>query len=447
MPDNVASLASLLKANDTKSLPLSTYAGLNNQPTVGDTEAQNLADIAGGIAPANPLSAILKGLTQGASMTKKEKAQAQRDALNAQLQKLAEWEVGQKQHQAEMEDLLQSHTVAMSKQGAFMDGLKSVMNGGDPQALVDLMNSDGAMARTAARQFGVDPASQLVDIQVTNDRNGQPHLIGTFSDGQNRFTAPEQVPFSKVASAIAPALLEQRAAEAAQQSLETRKTMAGIMKDEAAARKDNAEASNGGQPPPKPLPATALKIQNDELSTLGQLSGVNADIQKIIDQIDSGKLETGLAARGEAWLRNNTNSSTEQTRNLATLQSNLEGIRNGVLLLNKGVQTEGDAQRAMDQILSNVNDTQLVKKRLQELMATNGRAADLRKANIDALRSNYGHEPLDYSKFTDVPAAVVTPPTANGAQDATAPTPREQTLQAPDLNAIDAELRKRGVLK
>ena len=84
------------------------------------------------------------------------------------------------------------------------------------------------------------------------------------------------------------------------------------------------------------------------------------DIDSLIQAIDSGKLNTSLLGRGEAWLRNNTNMSDEESRNLATLDSKLSSMRNAILLLNKGVQTEGDAQRAMDEIINNKNDTGLM---------------------------------------------------------------------------------------
>lgn len=445
MADDLA-LKSLLSGNDR--LPYGTLSNLAGAPSATDQDAQNLSDIASGVQPNSILSALFKGATTGVAMSKKEKAQAQRDAMNAHIQDLANWDIENKKHQQEMEDLVQSHVYAQANQGAFVDGLTSVMNGGDPQPVIDVMKSDPSMARTVARQFGVDASSQLVDLQVTKDRNGQDHLIGSFADAQGkRFTAPTQIEAAKVLGAVAKPVLDQRAADAARQSLADRAILAGIKKDEAAAANDLADAARGPvQSQPKPLPPSALKIQNDELTTLGSVSSVNADIQKIIDQIDKGELHTGLLDKGKAFVRNNTGNSTPQTRNLATLTSNLEGIRNGVLLLNKGVQTEGDAQRAMDQIINNTNDTELVKKRLQELMITNQRAADLRKSNIDVLRSNYGHEPLDYARFTSLPAAVV-PPTTSGTPDTTPSTPIAQTLPGPDLNAIDAELRKRGAIK
>jgi len=128
-------LKSLLTGNNN--LPFSTLSGLAGAQTKDDQTAQSLSDIAGGIQPGGIFTALLKGVTQGVAMTKKDKAQEQRDAMNAHLQQLAEWEVKNKQHQAEVEDFAQAHVYSQAKQGAFVDGLNAVVQGGDPQPVVD----------------------------------------------------------------------------------------------------------------------------------------------------------------------------------------------------------------------------------------------------------------------------------------------------------------------
>lgn len=156
----------------------------------------------------------------------------------------------------------------------------------------------------------------------------------------------------------------------------------------------------------KPLPPVAVKMQNDDLEVIGTFSGLDADLQGLQKQIEEGKLSFGLFNNLANSARNYTGNSTEESRNLASFKTKLENMRNSVLLLNKGVQTEGDAQRAMNEIIANINDKELVKQRLAEIRALNARAVQLQKGNIDLLRDNYGHPPLDFSKYDVLPPAV-----------------------------------------
>jgi hypothetical protein len=84
----------------------------------------------------------------------------------------------------------------------------------------------------------------------------------------------------------------------------------------------------------------------------------------------------------------------------------MEKQRNASLLLNKGVQTEGDAQRAWNELFANMNDKGVVKQRLQELQKINERAANLKQLNIDNIRRNYGLDPLDTSSYASQQPAV-----------------------------------------
>lgn len=167
----------------------------------------------------------------------------------------------------------------------------------------------------------------------------------------------------------------------------------------------NARSPAGGAPS-KPMPAPAVKLQNEELSAMGTFTGLDADLAALEKQLADGKLKVGPVSNVVNRGKNYLGASTDESRNLATLRSKLENMRNAVLLLNKGVQTEGDAQRAMSEIMENLNDPGVLKQRLGEIRALNQRAVELRKSNVDLLRSNYGHEPMDFSKYESQPAAV-----------------------------------------
>lgn len=158
---------------------------------------------------------------------------------------------------------------------------------------------------------------------------------------------------------------------------------------------------------PKPvLPTAALKMQDENTNTIGALSGLNADISALRQQLENKNLNVGplnnLISRG----LNYANMSTPESRNYATLRSALERMRNESLRLNKGVQTEGDSVRAWNELFENLNDQEVVKKRLEEIETLNRRAIDLKMIDTDAIRANFGAEPMDFSKWTNVNTAV-----------------------------------------
>lgn len=171
---------------------------------------------------------------------------------------------------------------------------------------------------------------------------------------------------------------------------------------------ETLEPLPGGPKDPKSiqLPSAALKLQQQELDAIGTAAGITQDLQAMSAQIDSGKLNLGpvnnLVNRG----RNLTGLSSESSRNLGSFEATLERMRNDSLRLNKGVQTEGDAQRAWNELVKNINDPALVKQRLGEISQINERAVNLRKMNIDAIRANYGGAPMDTSGYENQGPAV-----------------------------------------
>lgn len=154
------------------------------------------------------------------------------------------------------------------------------------------------------------------------------------------------------------------------------------------------------------LPTSALKMQQEELDAIGTASSINADLGAMAQQIESGKLKLGMVDNLVAKGKNFVGASDESSRNLASFQATLEKLRNDSLRLNKGVQTEGDAVRAWNEMLVNINDPKLVKQRLGEIQKINERAASLRKMNVDVIRSNFGVESMDTAPRQNVPAAV-----------------------------------------
>ncbi len=157
---------------------------------------------------------------------------------------------------------------------------------------------------------------------------------------------------------------------------------------------------------PKPMPATALKMQQESLDAIGTASAINADLGAIESQIAEKKLSFGPVSNAISSARNAVGMSTEESRNMASFRTNLEKLRNDSLRLNKGVQTDGDAQRAWNELFQNINDTALVKQRLGEIKRLNDRAVQLRKMDVDGIRANYNQEPLNVDGYQNQPAAL-----------------------------------------
>lgn len=174
----------------------------------------------------------------------------------------------------------------------------------------------------------------------------------------------------------------------------------------AQSERHHQDRMKGDAPKPvKPMPAAAMKMQDDDLNAIGTFAGIDADLSGILKQIKDGKLDLGPVSNITGKARNFVGMSDESSRNLATFKSKLENMRNAVLLLNKGIQTEGDAQRAMSELMENINDPDVVKQRLEEIRALNQRAVTIKRNNIGLLRRNYGQEDMDFSSYENQPQA------------------------------------------
>lgn len=145
------------------------------------------------------------------------------------------------------------------------------------------------------------------------------------------------------------------------------------------------------------LPTSALKMQQEEIDAIGTASTINADLGQFENMLDKGELKFGPIQNLESKARNFLGASTPESRNFASFRTNLERLRNESLRLNKGVQTDGDAQRAWSELFDNLNDPEVVRQRLGEIQRINERGAALRQMNVDMIRSNYGLDPLDTS--------------------------------------------------
>ena len=207
---------------------------------------------------------------------------------------------------------------------------------------------------------------------------------------------------------IGTSVIGENAAKANQANAGAAKQRSGIAVDQARIRQMDAKTGATGSLPEKPMPVQALKLQDENLDAIASVSGINSDLSNFVKQIDSGSLNLGVIANALSGAKNFAGLSDEQSRNLQSFKSTLEKMRNTSLLLNKGVQTDGDAQRAWNELVTNINDPQVVRQRLIEIQALNARAAKLRMAKNNVLRRNYGAQEMDYSPYLNQDTAINT---------------------------------------
>jgi hypothetical protein len=151
-------------------------------------------------------------------------------------------------------------------------------------------------------------------------------------------------------------------------------------------------------PAKKPLPPAIMKMENDDLGDIQNTAQINDMLGRFKGQIDAGVLQLGPVANTISSARNWAGMSSPETRNYASFQAGLEKLRNDSLRLNKGVQTEGDAVRAWNELMANANDPELVKQRIDEITALNNQAAQFRANVIQQRRAEYSLDPLDVNQ-------------------------------------------------
>jgi len=151
------------------------------------------------------------------------------------------------------------------------------------------------------------------------------------------------------------------------------------------------------------FPAAVIKAEEDDISAIQTAKALESDtsawLQRLEGQTPQGAPNLGLAQNLGARAMNYLGIGTPETADYAELRSFATRLVNESLRLNKGVQTEGDAQRAANELLSNINDPATVKRQMGVLLGLNKRAADQRTAAFKQRRERYSLPAADLSGF------------------------------------------------
>ncbi|MDP3078689.1 hypothetical protein [Bradyrhizobium sp.] len=226
-------------------LPYSTLASLAGAQSREDVQADSLAGVAGNMAGGTVLSEIAKGVTSGISASKKDTAQQRRDAMNAHMQQLMEWEVGQAQHEAELEELLQAESYAKVGQGHLVNALTVADEFGDTTELNRFVRANPAMQQVIAKQL--PEGATFTGINMQQGEGGVKYLVpvGQMADGST-VNGSKPINLDSVLTAFAPDVMAVRAAARGEQlkaTAELNKTVAET--DKASAEADKARGEGG----------------------------------------------------------------------------------------------------------------------------------------------------------------------------------------------------------
>ncbi len=161
------------------------------------------------------------------------------------------------------------------------------------------------------------------------------------------------------------------------------------------------------------LSGSLQKAETDDIFALETSKNINKDVDKFDKLITDGKLEFGVMDTAGDFARGLIGNQGEEEINSSKFKSFISKLRNDSLRLNKGVQTEGDAQRVMDELFNafDSNDSKVIQEKLREIKRINELAVSLRKKTIINRRDGQNVKPFDFSTLgnnSDIPYKVIT---------------------------------------
>lgn len=165
----------------------------------------------------------------------------------------------------------------------------------------------------------------------------------------------------------------------------------------AQAAKDKEEAAQAAARDRK-----TVSITKDELPMVEKLAEARSTLQRgqvILNQLDNGELDLGLVTNLGSRARNYAGFSSTNSQNYAELERYVTGAVNTILNQAKGPQTDQDAIRARDNILSNLNDKEVVRQGLTQLLRLQANLHDDTVNQIQGRRRALNLDPAYLSPY------------------------------------------------
>ena len=148
---------------------------------------------------------------------------------------------------------------------------------------------------------------------------------------------------------------------------------------------------------PKVLSNTLQKAEDEDFEAINTSTNILNDTDEFIGLIDNDELDFSFGDSFGDSIALALGTDNEEVLNRQLFDTFLQRLRNATLRLNKGTQTEGDAERALQEIVNNKNNKRAVRAALKELREVNERAIENKKRGINRRRSTQGIDAFDFS--------------------------------------------------
>jgi hypothetical protein len=251
--------------------PMQNLQTLNSQQTSDDVAASSLAEIANGFQASDPVSALLKGITGGVALTKKGKAQVQRDINNQQMRELLDYEMKLKQRQGAIEEAAMAHVEATQSGAQLAQALEQAQLG-DESGVPNWLAANPGSAKLLQSRIGVPiDGAKVVNISGVD-------VIQAYGKGQDGSLVmdPNPVPVDAMLKAYAPEAYAARSVQRLEQAnaqlkndnltadLETEQARANAIRSPAPAAAPSSAPSpaSGAAPGAKPVKMTEAQSKN-----------------------------------------------------------------------------------------------------------------------------------------------------------------------------------------
>lgn len=141
----------------------------------------------------------------------------------------------------------------------------------------------------------------------------------------------------------------------------------------------------------KPPPVGIQKEISSYTDTRNAQQNAIQQIEPILGAIERGDLHFDLPSnlRHKAAIATGIGGNAE-TVFYAQYQTSLESLRNALLVANKGVQTDGDAERAMAELIAGGGNTQTIRANLAKVINSLRTRTGQAQNRIDELARQYG---------------------------------------------------------
>jgi hypothetical protein len=152
----------------------------------------------------------------------------------------------------------------------------------------------------------------------------------------------------------------------------------------------------------RPLPSNLAKAEEEDYGTAQASANLATDTNRVINQIKSGEIKFGLKDRASIRARQVFGSQDPDVIARENYDKFLLVLTNESLRLNKGTQTEGDAERAAKELLSS-ESPEAAASAMNRLLEVNVRRAQNAANSVERRRANAGfpspREPVQVPQF------------------------------------------------